>query len=131
MATRSQYGRIEEEPFTGESLNVSPDCIINCDSSDESLSDDTPTSVDPSCFVVPTASKAYSGVARYRDFIRCLPVHIAKYILSFLDRASLNNALCVNRNWRVLVEEVHDEFYVNQQLWEEVMLMQVGTLHFP
>jgi len=61
----------------------------------------------------------------FRDFIRSLPVHIAKYILGYLDIASLHNALCVSTNWRTLVEEVHNEFRVNQDLIEEVMLMQV------
>lgn len=63
---------------------------------------------------------------RYKDFIRYLPVHLAKFILSRLDKATLYNALCVSKNWRKLAEEVHKEFFVNQQLLEEVMLMQVG-----
>ncbi|XP_046584834.1 LOW QUALITY PROTEIN: CMT1A duplicated region transcript 1 protein-like [Haliotis rubra] len=120
----SHYDRIRTDPFTGESISEYDQGIINDDSGDETLTGSSDLSIDPACMVVSTSSKAYSGVSRYRDFIRLLPVHLSKYILSLLDRPSQQNALCVSQNWRVLIEEVHKEFYVNQQLWEEVMLMQ-------
>lgn len=123
--TNSHYGRIRSDPFTGECIDEYDQDIINDDSGDDSLSGSTDLSIDPACMVVSTSSKAYSGVSRYRDFIRLLPVHLSKYILSLLDRPTQQNALCVSQNWRVLIQEVHKEFYVNQQLWEEVMLMQV------
>ncbi|ESO89089.1 hypothetical protein LOTGIDRAFT_154169 [Lottia gigantea] len=113
------YSQIHIDPFTGDSLELN----IREDNNDEIISDSI-SSIDPACMIIPTGSKAYSGVARYKDFIRSLPVHLAKYILSFLDRSSLTNALCVSDNWRNLAEEVHQEHYVNQQLIEEVMLMQ-------
>ncbi|CAH1793733.1 unnamed protein product [Owenia fusiformis] len=102
------------------------DEIINDDSGDDDFFDNGSdlSSLDPTCLVIPTSSKAYSGVSLHKDFIRSLPVHLSKYILGFLDKAALHNALCVSSNWRHLVEEVHKEFYVNQQLWEEVQLMQ-------
>lgn len=76
--------------------------------------------------VMPTSSKGHAGVSRYKDYIRWLPVHLAKNILGMLDKVSLHNCVCVSKNWRVLVEEVHRESYEKHRLWEDVMLMQVG-----
>lgn len=121
-----EYGIPKEHPLTGEPLFLD-DEIENDDSGDESFASIDIESVDPACMVVPTSAKASSGVTRYKDFIRCLPVHVAKYILGFLDIASLHNALCVSTIWSALVEEVHREFRINQDLSEEVMLMQVCT----
>ena len=38
-------------------------------------------SEDPALMVTPRSSASLSGVGRYRDFLRCLPVHLAKRIL--------------------------------------------------
>ena len=100
--------------------------VDNDDTRDDGASMDL-SELDPTCMVVPTSEKAYSGVSRYKDFVRQLPVHLSKYILSWVDQVSLYNCVCVSRHWRILVEEVHNEFYVNQHLWEEVMLMQVSV----
>ena len=100
------------------------DEIFNDDSGDESL-DSIFEEVDPTCLVVAGSAKAHSGVSRYKDFIQGLPVHLSKYIMGFLDQVSLHNCVCVSKKWRVLAEEVHKEFYINQHLQEEVMLMQV------
>ncbi|KAK3089437.1 hypothetical protein FSP39_003593 [Pinctada imbricata] len=116
------YGIPKVDPFTGEELYLD-DEIENDDSGDEPDVSSTP-SVDPACMVVPTSAKAYSGVSKHIDFIRSLPVHLAKYILKLLDKTSLNNALLVSRNWRSLVQEVHEEEKINQLLTEDVMLMQ-------
>ena len=122
-----EYGRDSVNPFTGENfpgLDLGDE--IENDAGDEDLSEKTSfSSLDPAYVVIPTSAKAYAGVSKYMDIIRLLPVHIAKMILGLLDKSSLQNALCVSSYWRHLVEEVHREFYVNQQLMEEVMLMQV------
>ncbi|XP_060555980.1 F-box and WD repeat domain containing protein 10B-like isoform X2 [Ruditapes philippinarum] len=120
-----QYGQDQNNPFTGTSLPGYDlgDDIENGDGDDD-FYDDTSSSLDPAYMVIPTSAKAYVGVARHSDMIRLLPVHISKMILSMLDKTSLMNALCVSSAWRILVEEVHRDAYVNQQLWEEVMLMQ-------
>ncbi|KAL5018200.1 hypothetical protein ScPMuIL_003922 [Solemya velum] len=116
----SQFRQASINPFTGIPFDTFNDSY-NIEDDFEST---TLSSLDPACMIVPTSSKAYSGVAKKRDFIRSLPVHLAKYVLSFLDQATLLNALCVSSNWRALVEEVHQEFFVSHQLREEVMLMQ-------
>ena len=36
---------------------------------------------DPALRVTPGSSASLSGVGRHRDFLRCLPVHLAKRIL--------------------------------------------------
>nr|KAG5713481.1 hypothetical protein BaRGS_025029 [Batillaria attramentaria] len=124
-----EYSEVTIDPFTGRQITSSHADIIRWDAraaqADVASRDSAETdSVDPAIFIIPTSSKAYSGVAKYRDFVGCLPVHLAKCILSFLDQPSLYNALCVNQKWRKLVEEVHQEYFVNQSLVEEVMLMQ-------
>ena len=105
--------------------------IMNDETEDEGFDDNFSdlNSLDPAFMILPNSVKAHSGVARYKDFIRLLPVHISKLILAFLDRVSLNNCVCVSKNWRILAEEVHRECFVQQSLREEVMLMQVcGTI---
>lgn len=82
-------------------------------------------SVDPSAVVVSPASLVHSGVCRFKDFIRCLPVHLSKFILGVLDKNSLTNCLCISKHWRILAEEVKQDFLVHQLMTEEVMLMQV------
>ena len=101
--------------------------IMNDETEDEGFDDNFSdlSSLDPTFMVLPNSVKAHSGVARYKDFVRLLPVHISKLILAFLDQVSLNNCVCVSKNWRILAEEVHKECFVQQSLREEVMLMQV------
>lgn len=61
----------------------------------------------------------------HKDFIRCLPVHLSKLILSYLDKASLINCICISKHWRILCEEVQQDVFVHQIMIEEVMMMQV------
>lgn len=106
--------------------------IINDDSGDEEFDDDASDldSFDPTCIVISTSVKAHAGVSKYKDFIRLLPVHVSKMVLGMLDQVSLFNCVCVDKCWRILAEEVHREYFVNQNLWEEVMLMQVSIKRF-
>lgn len=121
------YSKPKLHPITGDKLFLD-DVIENDDSGSESESE--LSSVDPACMVISTSSKAFSGVARHKDFIRSLPVHLSKYILKLLDKTSLSHALLVSQNWRALVLEVHDEERINQLLEEDVMLMQVKSRTF-
>ena len=126
--TRPDYSIITHDPFSGTLIPPPkpPKSRKEIDSVSVSDSD----SIDPAIMIIPTSSKAYSGVSKFVDFISGLPVHLAKCILSYLDKPSLYNALCVNMKWRELVQEVRQEHFVNQSLWEEVMLMQVGLYIF-
>ncbi|MBN3290916.1 FBW10 protein, partial [Polypterus senegalus] len=75
-ATEQENGRI---PVNG---SLAQQYTFLGDSSDSvsSLSDE------PAILVVPTSFQSRSGVSRYRDFIRCLPVHLAKCILGVEGR---------------------------------------------
>lgn len=64
------------------------------------------------------------GSEKYKDFVRCLPVHLSKRILGMLDKNSLTNCLCLSKHWRVLAEEVKQDYLVHQLMTEEIMLMQ-------
>ena len=68
------------------------------------------------------------GSEKYKDFLRCLPVHLSKRILGMLDKNSLTNCLCLSKHWRVLAEEVKQDYMVHQLMTEEIMLMQVSFL---
>lgn len=68
----------------------------------------------------------YLGSEKYKDFLRCLPVHLSKRILGMLDKNSLTNCLCLSKHWRVLAEEVKQDYMVHQLMTEEIMLMQVS-----
>ncbi|CAL8283038.1 unnamed protein product [Merluccius merluccius] len=48
---------------------------------EEACEDQGRDSEDPALTVLPCSSASMSGVSRHRDFIRCLPVHLAKMIL--------------------------------------------------
>jgi len=65
---------------------------------------------------------------RYKDFIKELPVHLSKCILGYFDEATLFTCSKVSHYWQVLVGEMKAEFYANQQMWEDIMLMQVNRL---
>ena len=122
---RSDYSQFSSDPFTGIAITPGRTEVTRGDGDAASSTGTETDSVDPAILIIPTSSKAYSGVARYIDFISSLPVHLSKCILGYLDQPSLFNALCVSSKWRSLVEEVHQEHFVSQSLWEEVMLMQV------
>ncbi|XP_070580765.1 F-box and WD repeat domain containing protein 10B-like isoform X2 [Ptychodera flava] len=124
---RSQYSTPVTDPFTGDDLASDHELVEDDDDTKSVTSTDGQSqrsSIDPTRLVIPTTPMAVAGVMRYRDFIRDLPVHLAKYILSFLDQPNLYNMLCVSKHWRMIVEEVHQDRNINQAIWEEVMLMQ-------
>ena len=98
-------------------------------SGEDSGEEDDYASIDPSVIVVASPSVSYLGVSKYKDFIRCLPVHLSKYIFSLLDKNSLTNCLCISKHWRLLAEEVQKDFLVHQLMTEEVMLMQVSLTY--
>ncbi|XP_077979632.1 F-box and WD repeat domain containing protein 10B-like [Glandiceps talaboti] len=121
----TEYSVPATNPFTGD--DIASDHIVVEDDSDSFSSDPSHSdisSIDPTCLVIPTTPTAVAGVMKFRDFIRDLPVHLSKYILSFLDQTNLYNMLCVSKHWRMIVEEVHRDRNLNQAIWEEVMLMQ-------
>nr|XP_006821837.1 PREDICTED: F-box/WD repeat-containing protein 10-like [Saccoglossus kowalevskii] len=121
----SEYSVPVTNPFAEEFPEDSDHEIVEDDGESSILDSQSEfSSIDPTCLVIPTTTRAILGVMKYKDFIRHLPVHLSKYILSFLDQPNLYNCLCVSKHWRVIVEEVHRDRDLNQAIWEEVMLMQ-------
>ncbi|KAL2078689.1 hypothetical protein ACEWY4_026374 [Coilia grayii] len=88
---------------------------------------DSAYSDDPALTVMPESSHSLSGVGRHRDFIRQLPVHIAKRILGLLDSTTLHSCLTVSRHWRYLSRETQEEGRVKQLLEIQAMLLQGKT----
>lgn len=60
------------------------------------------------------------------DFIRLLPVHLSKSILSGLDTKSLHNCLFVCKYWSNLIKEVRKESVLQKVLQDDMMLLK-GT----
>ncbi|XP_038064299.1 CMT1A duplicated region transcript 1 protein-like [Patiria miniata] len=82
------------------------------------------SSIDPTLCVMPTSRSALGGVWHHRDFIRELPVHLSKNILSYLEYGDLVSCMSVSRHWAHIAKEVEEDMRTRQLLWEEVMLMQ-------
>ena len=94
---------------------------------DNELYDDDYVSVDPSSTDLQLSSSCLL-LQHHKDFIRCLPVHLSKLVLSYLDKSSLVNCLCISKHWRMLCEEVQRDVFVHQIMIEEVRMMQVGII---
>ncbi|XP_063713941.1 F-box/WD repeat-containing protein 10-like [Symsagittifera roscoffensis] len=46
------------------------------------------------------SQSAASGISKFKDFVRELPVYLSKYILNFLDKKSIASCVQVSRIWR-------------------------------
>ncbi|XP_034646153.1 CMT1A duplicated region transcript 1 protein [Trachemys scripta elegans] len=82
------------------------------------------SSIDPASAVVPAAFQSASNVNKYKDFIRCLPTHLSKYILGFLDTKSLNRCTSVNQHWAFLAKQVKQEHLSHSLVVEEIVYLQ-------
>ena len=65
-------------------------------------------------------------IPRYKDFIRQLPIYLAKSILSILDQKSLNKCKFVSLYWKKMAMEVEDETTMSGMLYDDMMLLQVN-----
>ncbi|XP_039357404.1 CMT1A duplicated region transcript 1 protein isoform X2 [Mauremys reevesii] len=82
------------------------------------------SSIDPAPTVVPAAFQSASSLNKYKDFIRCLPTHLSKYILGFLDTKSLNRCISVSQHWAFLAREVKQEHLSHSLVLEEIVYLQ-------
>ncbi|XP_023957434.2 F-box and WD repeat domain containing protein 10B [Chrysemys picta bellii] len=82
------------------------------------------SSIDPASAVIPAAFQSASNVNKYKDFIRCLPTHLSKYILGFLDTKSLNRCTSVNQHWAFLAKQVKQEHLSHSLVLEEIVYLQ-------
>ncbi|XP_027696365.1 CMT1A duplicated region transcript 1 protein [Vombatus ursinus] len=95
----------------------------------EMFSDRTDGAMEDEHFTVhlpspPDCRKQLPEISKGKDFIRCLPVHISKYILGLLDKKTLNKCLLVSRHWSMLVEEVKKDQAAHQHVENEITLLQ-------
>ncbi|KAM9210496.1 F-box/WD repeat-containing protein 10-like isoform 1-T1 [Dugong dugon] len=67
-----------------------------------------------------------SGFSQYRDFIRHLPIHVSKYILSMLDKNTLNKCASVSQHWAALAHQVKMDLSMHTFIQSQVALLQ-GT----
>ncbi|XP_023616898.1 CMT1A duplicated region transcript 1 protein isoform X7 [Myotis lucifugus] len=65
-----------------------------------------------------------SGASKYRDFIRQLPIHISKYILSMLDKSTLNRCAAVSQHWAALAKKVKKDFSIHSFIHNQIALLQ-------
>ncbi|XP_039083328.1 CMT1A duplicated region transcript 1 protein isoform X2 [Hyaena hyaena] len=65
-----------------------------------------------------------SGARKYWDFIRYLPVHLSKYILSMLDKTSLNRCAYVSRHWASLAQQVKKDHSIHTFLQNQIAFLQ-------
>ncbi|XP_066222561.1 F-box and WD repeat domain containing protein 10B [Saccopteryx leptura] len=65
-----------------------------------------------------------SGVSKYLDFIHHLPIHLSKYILSLLDKNSLNRCASVSRHWAVVAQEVKLDLWRHTVIQNQITLLQ-------
>ncbi|KAK3529490.1 hypothetical protein QTP70_031730 [Hemibagrus guttatus] len=111
------------EPTKDSSWNVVEDVVLRGErlkSSDADWDDVE----DPALMVVPRSSKSMSGVSQHRDFIRALPVGLAKRILGLLDKASLQSCKHVSQHWQYLTEEIVAEHSVKEMVENQAVILQ-------
>ncbi|XP_072168163.1 F-box and WD repeat domain containing protein 10B-like [Diadema setosum] len=114
-------------PF-GEGDYLEPDHVVVEDESEDTLSEvssgSSVHSLDPTLRIMAAADSALLGVRQHVDFIRRLPVHLSKYILSFMEYGDLVSCFEVSPHWCYVAKEVEEDMKMRQIIWEEVMLMQ-------
>ncbi|XP_067860376.1 F-box and WD repeat domain containing protein 10B isoform X2 [Heptranchias perlo] len=80
----------------------------------------------PAAIIVTTSFQATSGVTHYKDFLRCLPVNLAKFILGFLNKKTLKNCMSVSCHWCYLAKDITRDQLALQCIFNDVMKLQ-GT----
>ena len=66
---------------------------------------------------------------KFKDFIRQLPIYLAKSILCMLDEKSLDKCKLVSPYWKKMAMEVEDEATMTRMLFDDMMLLQVNILN--
>ncbi|XP_058139433.1 F-box and WD repeat domain containing protein 10B isoform X2 [Dasypus novemcinctus] len=65
-----------------------------------------------------------SGFSKCRDFIRHLPIHLSKHILSMLDKISLSRCASVSRHWAALAQQVKTDHSIHTSIQNQIALLQ-------
>ena len=61
---------------------------------------------------------------KYKDFVRQLPIYLAKSILSMLDERSLTKCKYVSTFWKKMASEVEDEAAMSGLLDKDMLILQ-------
>lgn len=113
IVQQRQRGDSQKETFGAEEMGHSEETDYNAQD-------------DPSLMVVPTSFQSTSGVRKYKDFIRCLPVHLSKKILGYLKKKHLFSCLSVSRHWCYVTKELFLDLEAETLVRNEAMILQ-GT----
>nr|XP_008102505.2 PREDICTED: CMT1A duplicated region transcript 1 protein isoform X1 [Anolis carolinensis] len=73
---------------------------------------------------MPASSQKYPNNAEFKDFIRCLPIHLSKRILYMLDQKSLNRCSLVSLHWNFLVTQIKRDVVTNRALRNRTAIFQ-------
>ncbi|XP_061472463.1 F-box and WD repeat domain containing protein 10B [Rhineura floridana] len=73
---------------------------------------------------VTKSSQKPPNINKFKDFIRCLPIHLSKYILRMLDLKSLNRCAKVSPHWNFLVKQIRKDIISNRSLRSEIAYLQ-------
>jgi len=125
--------KIRTEPETDmdeATCGYNSDTEIVCEAYDDEDDDDPMVKADEevkSILNQPNQKSARSRNAKFIDFIRQLPVHLSKLILSKLDNKSLSRCLFVCKYWSTVVKEVKKEEHL-QKLVQDDLLILKGTI---
>ncbi|KAG7265313.1 hypothetical protein CRUP_012764 [Coryphaenoides rupestris] len=79
---------------------------------------------DPALTVVPRGWASRSGVSRYRDFLRCLPVHLAKMTLVSNPSTTPVEPARRVQHWRYLVDDLALDHHAKKGLRRQLLIMQ-------
>ncbi|KAJ7316130.1 hypothetical protein JRQ81_002292 [Phrynocephalus forsythii] len=73
---------------------------------------------------VPPPPKKTPNINKYKDFIRCLPIHLSKRILRMLDHKSLSRCAHVSPHWLMLVKQIQKDVLANRALRSEITFLK-------
>nr|XP_034960561.1 CMT1A duplicated region transcript 1 protein [Zootoca vivipara] len=73
---------------------------------------------------VPTHPTKPFKINKFKDFIRCLPIHLSKFILRMLDMKSLNRCAQVSAHWDFLVKLIKKDMISKRTLQSEIAFLQ-------
>ncbi|KAB0360128.1 hypothetical protein FD754_004284 [Muntiacus muntjak] len=131
LQPRIELDTIDCAPFPGFPLEVQWKSSLQCISEMNRLFSEK-TSVSKSGWApatdvlldLDTVRELSSGVSRYCDFIRQLPIHLSKYILSFLDRSTLNRCSFVSQHWAALAQQVKTDLSMHSFIQHQIAFLQ-------
>ncbi|XP_042305977.1 CMT1A duplicated region transcript 1 protein isoform X2 [Sceloporus undulatus] len=72
----------------------------------------------------PISPQKAPSTSNFKDFIRCLPIHLSKRILRMLDQKSLHRCSSVSLHWDFLVKELKKDVTTNRSRRSGIAFLQ-------